>query len=134
MIPIWGDERRRPINLGGASSASSHAAILDQAKARRQEREENRRREENAVRVQAWWRGAKEARLVRAHMKNVFEGDVLGITGLRCLVLIGRDEEVLGRWSSAMVASGEREQQSIVDSTYTIDIIRRNTSAICDWT
>jgi len=38
--------------------------------------------------------GGREARLVRAHMKNVFEGDVGGMTGLRCLVLIGRDEVV----------------------------------------
>jgi ubiquitin-protein ligase E3 C len=104
MIPVWGDERRRPINLGGSTtSASSHAAILDQAKARRLEREDNRRREENAVKLQAWWRGVREARLVREQMKIVFERDVNGITALRCLVLIGRsDERVLGQWSTSM--------------------------------
>ena len=110
MIPIWGDERRRPINLGGTSTASSHAAILDQAKARRLEREDNRRKEESAVKVQGWWRAVREARLVRGYLRRVFEGDVGGITGLRCLVLIGgRDGELLGRWSGAMVAGGERE-------------------------
>jgi hypothetical protein len=108
MMPIWGDERRRTINLGGAASpAPSHAAILDQAKARRQEREDNRRREESAVRVQAWWRGVKETMLVKAEMKRVFAGDIQGIRGLRCLVLVGRDDEVLAMWSAAMV--NERE-------------------------
>jgi ubiquitin-protein ligase E3 C len=107
MIPIFGDERRRKMNLGGASSASSHAAILDQAKARRSERHDLRRRQENVVKLQAWWRGLKEARMVRSELKKAFEEDVTGITGLRCLVLTGRDEEVLGRWSSAMISSGE---------------------------
>ncbi|KII83229.1 hypothetical protein PLICRDRAFT_180633 [Plicaturopsis crispa FD-325 SS-3] len=103
MLPLFDDERnRRKINLGGASSASSHAAILDQAKARRMEREAQRLRADSAVRLQAWWRGVHEAKKVKAEMRRVFEGDVLGLTGLRCLVLIGRDEEVLGAWSSAM--------------------------------
>jgi ubiquitin-protein ligase E3 C len=110
MIPIWGgDERRRPMNLGGTTSASTHAAILDEAKARRQEREDQRRREECAVRVQAWWRGLREARGVRAEMRRGFieGGDVGGIGALRCLVLIGgRDGEVLGRWSAVMGGDG----------------------------
>lgn len=107
MIPIWEDEKRRKINLGGATSASSHAAILDQVKARRLEREDYRRREINAVRLQAWWRGVSEAKLARQHMKTVFANDVTGITGLRCLVLIGKDEDVLGQWSRAMIAGGQ---------------------------
>lgn len=109
MIPIWEDDRRRKINLGGASSASSHTAILDEAKARRLEREDYRRKEINAVRIQAWWRGISEARSARRKMKRTFSDDVTGITGLRCLVLIGRDEDVLGQWSSAMIASGPGE-------------------------
>lgn len=109
MIPIWGEDRRRQMNLGGSSSAATHTAILDQAKARRLERESNRRKQESAVRVQAWWRGTKQAQAVRERMKKQFEGDVRGIRGLRCLTLIGRDEEVLGRWSSVMVNGGEGE-------------------------
>lgn len=109
MIPIWEDDRRRKINLGGASSASSHAAILDQAKAHRLEREDHRRKQINAVRLQAWWRGVTEARSVRKQMKQAFADDVTGINGLRCLVLIGMDEDVLGQWSSIMLASGQGE-------------------------
>jgi ubiquitin-protein ligase E3 C len=109
MIPIWGDERRRPINLGGTSSASSHTAILDQAKARRLEREDNRRRELSAIRVQAWWRGVREAEAVRGRMRDIFWEDVRGIRALRCMILVGRDEEVLGGWSAEMVRGGERK-------------------------
>lgn len=110
MLPLFGDNdtrRRRQINLGGASSAASHTAILGQAKARRQERDEQRRRHDSAVRVQAWWRGIKEVRAARAQMRKAFEADVGGLTGLRCLVLMGRDADALGAWSSAVTSGGE---------------------------
>jgi hypothetical protein len=38
-------------------------------------------------------------------MKDVFWGDVRGISALRGLLLVGRDEEVLGE----MIRSGERK-------------------------
>jgi len=129
MIPIWGDERRRPINLGGAaSSASTHAAILDQAKARRQEREDGRRREEGAVRVQAWWRGVRSARSARRQMKDAFAGDVRGIGGLRCLVFGGGDEDVLGVWSGAM--AGEETQLFMHASEPSWFVLIRRTSLL----
>lgn len=109
MLPIFGDERRRNINLGGASSASTQATILDQAKQRRILRDEQKRRHESAVILQAWWRGVREARLVRRQMRTTFESDVMAITGLRCLVLIGQDEEALGIWSNAMLAQNQGE-------------------------
>ncbi|KAF4562672.1 hypothetical protein EYR36_004066 [Pleurotus pulmonarius] len=98
---MFADERRRKINLGGASSAQSHAIILDQAKARRLEREALRRKQEQATRIQAWWRGQKEARLVRARMLELFARDMFSITGLRCLALT-RDEMALESWSTAV--------------------------------
>ncbi|KAH7885642.1 HECT-domain-containing protein [Phlebopus sp. FC_14] len=102
MLPLFGDERRREINLGGSLSVSSQATILDQARARRLERELQRRKEESALKIQGWWRGACEARRVRQHLREVFQGDVTGLTGLRCLVLIGNDEALLGQWSQIM--------------------------------
>ena len=107
MLPSFGNERRRPINLGGASSAASHADILEEAKNRRAERQTIKRRQENAVRLQAWWRGAVAARVARHEMRKTFEADITGISGLRCLVLIGRDEEVLARWSNAINSASE---------------------------
>lgn len=107
MLPTFGDERRRPINLGGATSASSHAAILEEAKARRLERHNFKRRQEKAVRLQSWWRGVNEAKIARQAMRKAFEDDVTGITGLRCLVLIGKDEEIIGKWSTTILSTGE---------------------------
>lgn len=78
---------------------SSQAAILDQARARRMEREAQRKREESAIRIQAWWRGACEARRVRQQLRRVFQEQVTGLTALRCLVLVGQDEELLTMWS-----------------------------------
>jgi ubiquitin-protein ligase E3 C len=110
MLPLFGDsDRRRKINLGGTSSATSQAAILDQAKARRTEREDNRRRQDNAIRLQAWWRGVREVRAVRRQMKYEFERDVTGLKGMRCLVLMGGDEDALALWSKTVVDSGEGE-------------------------
>lgn len=67
------------------------------------------------MRLQAWWRGVKYARITRSQMKKMFEDDVCGITGLRCLVLIGGDEEVLGKWSSTIVASGEGAYSHLIN-------------------
>ncbi|KAI0311311.1 HECT-domain-containing protein [Amylostereum chailletii] len=106
MLPLFANERRKKINLGGASSIQTSSAIRDQAKARRSERQDLLKREESAIRVQAWWRGVREARVVRRHLLHIFEQDVLSLRGLRCLVLIGRNEAVLGRWSAAAASSG----------------------------
>lgn len=100
MLPLFGDERRRrEINLGGSTSVTSQAAILDQARTRRMEREAQRKREESAIRIQAWWRGAHEARRVRQRLRRVFQEHVTGVTALRCLILVGQDEELLSLWS-----------------------------------
>lgn len=103
MLPLFGDERRRrAINLGGSSSATSQAAILEQARARRIEREALRRREDSAVKIQSWWRGKLETWNVRRHMRQLFLQDVTSLTGLRCLVFIGQDDDLLQQWSAAM--------------------------------
>lgn len=115
MLPVFGDERRKKeINLGGASSVATHAAILDQAKTRRLERQDVRRRQESAIKVQAWWRGMLTMKASRERMRAVFDADMTNLSGLRCLVLIGRDEERLGRWSSMVVSAGEGMLVSLI--------------------
>ncbi|KAF9456890.1 hypothetical protein BDZ94DRAFT_1274548 [Collybia nuda] len=107
MLPLFGDERKRKINLGGTSTASSHRTILEQARAQRDERSAQKRREASAVRIQAWWRGMQQTGNVRQGMRQEFESDVKGLVGLRCLVLMGpRDEEALLIWSREMVRGG----------------------------
>jgi ubiquitin-protein ligase E3 C len=110
MIHLFGDEKRRKINLGGASKVASQAELLEAARGRRSERSEQKRRSDAALRIQSWWRGVREAREVKIRLKGAFERDVVGLDGLRCLVLIGdKDEEALGTWSSQMVQGGEGE-------------------------
>ena len=101
------DERRRKINLGGVSVTSSQASILERVHAQRVARAENKRRADSATRIQAWYRGMREARTVRIELRKLFEEDVLSLTALRCLVLIGKDDEVLSTWASSVLANGK---------------------------
>lgn len=106
MFSLQG-ERRRRINLGGVSATSSQASILERVHAQRQARAENKRRTDCAVKIQAWYRGLKEARVVRRELRKLFLEDVQSLTALRCLVLIGRDDEVLSTWvTSVLVDEG----------------------------
>ena len=106
MLPAFGDEWKRKINLGGVSSAASQSSILNQVQAERQARAQHKHRTENAIRIQAWYRGVRDARGAKIEMRRAFEADVMGLMGLRCLVLIGSDDEVLGKWSKAVLELG----------------------------
>ena len=107
IISMFADERKRKINLGGAPSASSHAYIVDQARVQRLERLELKQRQDNARQIQAWWRGLRQARRVRKEILRAFNEDVTGITGMRCLILIGRREKhAVAVWSQRMIEGG----------------------------
>ncbi|KZT00431.1 HECT-domain-containing protein [Laetiporus sulphureus 93-53] len=111
MTPLFGDEltrRRKEINLGGIRSASNYSDILHEAKKARSQRHDLKRRQDSATKIQAWWRGSLQARETRQELRRTFAQDVVGLTGLRCLVLIGKDEDVLGQWSTA-VANGRQD-------------------------
>ena len=89
-----------------ATSSSSHAAVVDQAKALRAQRQAARKQEENVQKIQRWWRGNREKRVVQQSLKKAFDEATWadgGITKMRCLVLMGRDEERLGRWSAEVL-------------------------------
>lgn len=109
MIPNFsGQSRPRNINLGGSSSTASQATILDQVKAQREQRLELKRRQENALKIQAWWRGTSEARQVRRRIRQAFdeEDGSATVAWTRYLVLgwsgSSEDWERLGRWSACM--------------------------------
>jgi len=106
MLPSFGDEWKRKINLGGTSSAATSASILSRVQEERQARAAHKERTEKAVRIQAWWRGYLESRRTKLEMRKAFDQDVMGLTGLRCLVLIGKDDEVLGRWANDVLRLG----------------------------
>ncbi|THH29658.1 hypothetical protein EUX98_g4538 [Antrodiella citrinella] len=119
--PLFGGDtrRRREINLGGSMTASTSTSILQDAKARRAQREQLKRMEDGAARIQACWRCAVQRRQVKKALRERFEKDVTGTTGLRCLVLVGADEAVLGTWSAAMVSGGnDRLSNSLSDPSW----------------
>ena len=48
-------------------------------------------------------------RQLKKELRFCFDRDVLGIDGTRFLVLLDRDEEVLGIWSRPVLAAGSGE-------------------------
>jgi hypothetical protein len=113
MLP-FAQEKRRKINLGGATSASSQTDILHSAKARRSAREEIRRRHESALCIQSRWRSSQQSRVVKRILSELFQEDVLGLNGMRALVLIGNNDELLAQWSEGVVRSGDGEPSTSV--------------------
>ncbi|KAF7339313.1 HECT-domain-containing protein [Mycena sanguinolenta] len=105
MLPLFRDEKRREINLGGTSSVFTRSQIIDQAHAARIERAEHKL-QRAAICIQSWWRGVAAVCAAKADMRKAFETDIEGLLGLRCMVLIGMDQ-VLGKWSQTIVAKGE---------------------------
>ena len=110
MFPFFGSEGRRKINLGGRSTSSTHTSILDEARLQREERQIQFKRQQSAVRIQAWWRGKRESRIVRKQLRNVLERDPAGVGGLRTVAFIGQDEESLAIWSRSVLQSGESKR------------------------
>lgn len=106
MLP-FAQEKRRKINLGGATSVSSQTDILHSAKARRSAREEIRRRHESALCIQSRWRSSQQSRVVKRMLSEWFQEDVLGLNGMRALVLIGNNDELLAQWSEGVVRAGD---------------------------
>ena len=111
MLPLFGtdDRKRRNINLGGRSTSSTHTSILDEARLRREERQSQLKQQQSAIRIQSWWRGKREARVLRVQLRHILDQDPAGISGLRAVVLIGQDEESLEIWSHNVLQSGESE-------------------------
>lgn len=109
MIPLFNgpEQKRRSINLGGVSSASSHGDVLQNARAFRAERQALKRQRDAAVQVQAWWRGCMVSRQIRTQLRARFDEDVRSLDAMRCLVILGRDEDRLTRWAEAVVEMDE---------------------------
>ncbi|KAI8978888.1 HECT-domain-containing protein [Trametes punicea] len=121
-IPLFGDspnKRRREINLGGTHTATSYNDILQEAKLRRLQRNDLKRRQDSAVRIQHWWKGKLALRAAREDLRRTFDQDVTSLTGLRCLVLLGQDEDALGRWST-LVLSSRRDILAQADQSWVI--------------
>src|SRR5258708_3012094 len=108
MFPFT-QEKRRKINLGGATSVPSQTDILHSAKARRSEREEIRRRYDSALCIQSRWRSYQQSRVVKRILSELFQEDVLGLNGMRALILIGNNDSLLAQWSEGVIRAGDGE-------------------------
>ncbi|KAJ7440766.1 HECT-domain-containing protein [Mycena galericulata] len=116
MYPLPGGERGRQVNLGG-SSGPSHADIIQEARSLRNLRQHQKLQFDSAVCIQARWRGIMCRRAVRSQMGAIFERDILGISGLRCLVLLGEDE-MLAKWSTAVLSDGDGQLFHLSQGTF----------------
>lgn len=141
MLPLFDtDRRRRQINLGGASSSTSHSSILDQAKLRREERIEQKRRTDSAVKVQAWWRGTKEQQRVRLELRRNLEealdkGELLRLNTLRMLVVVNRKQTpdtTLSKWSRNIIQYGSGALDQCCFSRLSIELIYCSSDRVYD--
>ncbi|PCH39963.1 HECT-domain-containing protein [Wolfiporia cocos MD-104 SS10] len=110
MNPLFGDDlirRRKEINLGGTRTAAGFTDILHDVKAQRTQRQDLKRRLDSAMRIQTWWRGVAYRRLLREHLRRTFAEDVIGINGLRCLMLLGGDEDTMGTWARTVAGGAQ---------------------------
>jgi hypothetical protein len=98
--------KRRKINLGGAKSVVFQTDLSHRAKSRRTEREEIRRRRGSARCIQSCRRSFQQSRAVKRILEERFQEDVLGLNGMRALVLIRRNELLLAQWSEAVIHAG----------------------------
>ncbi|KZV93827.1 HECT-domain-containing protein [Exidia glandulosa HHB12029] len=100
----FGNEGRKRMNLGGVSSAASHTAILDQAKARREERQSAKRQLDSAIMLQTWWRATSARAIVRRDLQAAFDAGshADSVHWTRCLVFGGVSDERLAKWSTVM--------------------------------
>lgn len=75
MLPFTTQESiaRRNINLGGATSQSSQAAILDRARLLRNARRDERKRDEAALKIRKWLVSQRKAQALRADLRSQFD-------------------------------------------------------------
>ncbi|KAF6750084.1 ubiquitin protein ligase [Ephemerocybe angulata] len=125
MLPFYENERKRKINLGGSTRVSSASDLLDSVKAQREARLEQKRRQDSALRIQAFYRGRSQASVTKDEMRKTFRNDVLGITGLRCLVLLGLDEAALGIWSQTVCSTAPEQVFALSKGRSWLTLVQR---------
>ncbi|KAF5313606.1 hypothetical protein D9611_010119 [Ephemerocybe angulata] len=125
MLPFYENERKRKINLGGSTRVSSASDLLDSVKAQREARLEQKRRQDSALRIQAFYRGRSQASATKEEVRKMFRNDVLGITGLRCLVLLGLDEAALGIWSQTVCSTAPEQVFALSKGQSWLTLVQR---------
>lgn len=128
--------RKRPMNLGGSTTTTSHASILDSAKARREERALQKQKSDAAASIQAGWRGRAERLRLKHELKSQLAtpsatSDVLDL--LRAVVLFG-DEDVLVAFANRVtprkchVIPNRRQKLTSCHEAQLVDLQSRDSS------
>jgi hypothetical protein len=74
MLPFESNSTsRRNINLGGATSQSSQAVLLDRARALRNARRDERNKEVAALRIRNWLLSQRSIQTVRAQLRALYD-------------------------------------------------------------
>jgi hypothetical protein len=94
---------RRPINLGGTSSAVSLGQALDDVMRQRLERENAKKRDSAATKLQAWWRKISAQKNTRTQSQLLFDADPSTLIALRSLILLPDDVGRMHLWSITMI-------------------------------
>jgi hypothetical protein len=103
---MFGDERRRAINLGGESSTVTQASVRARVQEERQRRQNEKRQNEASSLIQAAWR----AHLTRKELLQSFDREPVGtIASTRFLVLGGGEHTRLMAWTKAAL-KGDKSQ------------------------
>lgn len=75
-----------------------------------------------------------QVRNVRQQLRQSFAQDVMGVNGLRCMVLIGKDEEVLGHWSTTLTSGDQGPSLWKQLISYPLSLCYRSVLPTSEWT
>lgn len=103
---MFGDDRRRPINLGGANSTATQASVLARVQQERQRRQNEKRRSEASSLIQATWKAHRAGVRTRNELLEAFDKEPIGtIPSTRFLVLGGGEPQRLVAWTNAALTA-----------------------------
>lgn len=107
---MFGDERRRAINLGGENSTATQASVLARVQQERQRRQNEKRQHEASSLIQATWRAHVAGSQTRNELLQSYDREPVGtIASTRFLVLGGGEHARLVAWTKAAL-KGHKSQ------------------------
>ncbi|KIM29078.1 hypothetical protein M408DRAFT_329093 [Serendipita vermifera MAFF 305830] len=110
---MFGDERRREINLGGTRSLATQQSVLAQVRHEREQRLLERKRLEASSIIQTAWRAHAETCRTRNELLERFDQEPVGtLTSTRLLLFGGGESRRLLTWTTAALGDGNAFMQN----------------------
>jgi ubiquitin-protein ligase E3 C len=105
---MFGDDRRREINLGGSQLTATQQSVLAQVQQERERRHNERMRLEATSVIQAAWRAYTEASITRENLRREFDAEPLEtLRSARLLLFGGGERKRLLVWTNAALNAGD---------------------------